>query len=262
MDLQLTHKVAIVTAASKGLGKAAAREFARNGARIAICARSSALDVTAQEIRQETDAEVLAVKADLTRQADIDGFVNTTLDKWGQIDILVINSGGPPPGDFLSISISDWEAAIDLILMSAVRLCYAVVPHMIERGTGSIVASESVSIKQPIKNLILSNSIRLAVIGLLKSLANELGPKGIRVNSINPGPVLTDRLEQLVAVQADANGTSIEQELSNMATEIPLKRVATAEEYGRAVAWLASPTASYIHGHALFFDGGLVQSPL
>ena len=262
MDLQLTRKVAMVTAASKGLGKVAALEFAHEGARIAICARSSALETAAEGIRQETGAEVLAIKADVTRSSDINMFVNATLKKFGQIDILVINSGGPPPGDFLTISENDWSTAIDLILMSVVRMCYAVVPHMIQRNAGSIVASESTSVKQSIKNLILSNSLRLAVIGLIKSLANELGPKGIRVNSIIPGPVQTDRLKQLISVQADANGTTIEDELLSTVAGIPLKRVATVEEYGRAVAWLASPAASYITGHALIFDGGLVQSPI
>ena len=262
MDLQLNDKVALVTAASRGLGKAAAREFAREGARVAISARSDALDAAAEEIRKETGAELLAVRADVTQQKDIEALVKATLDQFGQIDILIVNSGGPPSGDFLSLTAEDWEAAVQLTLMSAVRLCYAVVPHMLERGSGSIVATESYTVKQPLDNLILSNSIRLAVIGMLKSLANELGPKGIRVNSINPTWTMTARVDQLMADRAKAYGTTIEEEVTKMTASIPLRRMATAEEYGRTIAWLASPAASFIHGHALAFDGGATQAPL
>ncbi len=262
MDLQLAGKVALVTAASKGLGKAAAMEFAREGARVAMCARSDLLDSAAAEIGQETGAEVFPFHADVTRQEDVDAFVNAALGRFGQIDILIINAGGPPPGNFLNFTPADWESAVQLTLMSAVRLCYAVVPHMLKQGAGSIVATESFTVKQPLDNLILSNSIRLAVIGMLKHLANELGPQGIRVNSINPGWTLTERVDQLMANRAKTNGTTVEQELAKIAATIPLRRPATVEEYGRTIVWLASPAASYIHGQALLFDGGAAQSPL
>ena len=262
MDLELQGKVALVTAASKGLGKAAALALAREGVRLSICARSDALDHSAEEIRSTTGAEVLAIKADLTRQADIDRMVNATLNTYGQIDILFINAGGPPPGSFLSLTSADWEAAIQLTLMSTVRLCYAVVPHMVERGEGCILTTQSVSVKQPIDNLILSNSLRMAVIGLMKSLANELGPKGFRVNSINPGWTWTERVEHLLSDRARRNGTTIEDEAAQITAAIPLKRMGTVEEFGRAVAWLASPTVSFIHGHALLFDGGMAKSAL
>ncbi|MGB3714655.1 MAG: SDR family NAD(P)-dependent oxidoreductase, partial [Candidatus Promineifilaceae bacterium] len=169
MDLQLSDKVALVTASSKGLGKATARQMAREGARVVMCARSDTLETAASEIREETGAEVVTVRADVTLQEDIDRLVRTTLDHFGQIDILVVNAGGPPSGNFLDLRPEDWETAANLTLMSAVRLCYAVVPHMIERGSGSIVAIESISVKQPIDNLILSNAIRMAVIGMFKS---------------------------------------------------------------------------------------------
>lgn len=262
MDLQLDGKAAVVTAASRGLGRAAALALAREGARIAICARGEDVHEAAEAIRRETGADVLAVRADVTRQADVDALIEAALERFGGIDVLIVNAGGPPPGDFLSFTPEDWQAAVDLTLMSAVRLCYAVVPHMVERGAGSIVATESVSVKQPIDNLILSNAVRLAVIGLMKSLANELGPQGIRVNTINPGSVQTARLEQLMESRAASNGTTVEDELTKAASDVPLRRVATTEEYGRAVAWLASPAASYIHGQAVMFDGGLSQSPL
>jgi 3-oxoacyl-[acyl-carrier protein] reductase len=262
MDLGLNNKVVLITAASRGLGKAAARTFAQEGARVVMCARSDAINEAAQEIQDETGAQVLAVKADVTNQDQIDHFVNTALDQLGRIDILFVNAGGPPPGSFLSLTPEDWEAAFDLTLMSAVRLCYAVVPHMLEQGEGSIVTTQSYSVKQPIDNLILSNSLRMAVIGLFKSMANELGPKGIRVNSINPAWTYTERVEQLMADRAQRSGTSIEEESANVTGGISLGRMGTAEEFGQAVAWLASPAASFIHGHALMFDGGATKASL
>jgi len=262
MDLQLADKTALVTAASKGLGKAAARQLACEGARVAMCARSDLIEAAADEIRQETNVDVLPLRADLTKQEDIDRVVHATLDRFNQIDILIINAGGPPPGGFLALKPEDWEAAVQLTLMSAVRLCYAVIPHMVERGTGSIVATESYTVKQPLENLILSNSIRLAVMGLMKSLANELGPKGIRVNTINPGWTQTERVDQLMEARAKTNGTTPSEEIAKTIASVPLGRMGTVEEYGRAIAWLASPAASYIHGQALFFDGGLTKSSL
>jgi 3-oxoacyl-[acyl-carrier protein] reductase len=262
MDLELKDKVALVTAASKGLGKAAAREFARQGAKVSICARSDLLDATAAEITEETGAEVLAVKADVTDQSEIDNLVKATLDRFGQIDILIVNAGGPPAGTFLDFSPADWEKAIDLTVMSAVRLCYAVVPHMLERGSGSIVTTQSVTVKQPLDNMILSNSLRLAVIGMMKSMANELGSKGIRVNSINPAWTWTERVESLIDGLASRNGTEVDEQISKIASSIPLGRIGTVDEYGKAIVWLASPAAAFIHGHALMFDGGATKTPL
>ena len=262
MDLQLAGKVALVTAASKGLGKATALQLAREGARVAICARSAGIDEAAAEIGRETGAEVLALRSDLTRQQDVSSLVQSTLDRFDQIDILIINAGGPPSGNFLDLTPDHWSMAAELTLMSAVRLCYAVVPHMLERESGSIVAIESISVKQPIDNLILSNSLRMAVIGMLKSMANELGPKGIRINSINPTFTWTGRVEQLMTDRAAKNNTSIEEETAKVAANIPLRRMGLVEEFGRAAAWLASPAASYVHGHALMFDGGMTRTPL
>lgn len=262
MDLGLQGKVALVMAASKGLGKASAEALAREGARVAICARSPAIETAAHDIRTATGAEVLAMQGDVTSAVDIDRLVTETLAHFGQIDILIINAGGPPPGNFLNFSPADWEAAVDLTLMSAVRLCYAVIPHMRARQTGSIVAIQSVSVKQPIDNLILSNSIRMAVIGLLKSLANEFGKDGLRINSINPTYTYTDRVAQLLEVRAAGKGTTAAEEAVAMGQMMPLGRMGTAEEFGTAVAWLASPAAGYIHGHALMFDGGSVKAAL
>jgi 3-oxoacyl-[acyl-carrier protein] reductase len=262
MDLGLKNQVALVAAASKGLGRAAALELAREGARVAILARSDRLQTTAEEIRSETGADVLPIRADVTQADQVQAAARQTLEHFGRIDILIVNAGGPPPGGFLALKESDWESAYQLTVMSAVRLCYAVVPHMVERGSGSIVATQSYTVKQPMANLILSNSLRLAVIGLMKSLADELGPKGIRVNTINPTWTTTDRVEHLMADRAQRAGTTPEQEAAKATAEIPLRRMATTEEYGRVIAWLASPAASFIHGHALMFDGGIVRTPL
>jgi 3-oxoacyl-[acyl-carrier protein] reductase len=262
MDLQLNNQVALVTASSKGLGKASALALAREGAKVVMSARSELLETAAAEIRAETGAEVVTVRGDVTQQADIDRMVQAALDHFGQIDILIANCGGPKPGGFLDLTPADWEAASNLTLMSVVRLCYAVVPHMLTRGSGSIVAIQSYSVKQPIDGLILSNSIRLAVIGLLKSLANELGPKGIRVNSLNPAWTWTERVEQLMAGRAARTGTTPEQQAAGITQAVPLGRMGTVEEFGRTMAWLASPAASFMHGSALMFDGGAVKAVL
>ena len=262
MDLQLSGKVALVAAASRGLGRASAAALAAEGARVVMCARSEAIETAAAEIHRQTGAEVVAVRADVTKGADIERFVGTAHDRFGGIDILLLNAGGPPPGRFLDLTPEDWEAAVQLTLMSAVRLCYAVVPHMRAGGSGSIVAIESISVKQPVDNLILSNALRMAVIGMLKTMANELGPEGIRINSINPTFTWTERVEQLLSATAQASGSTVEEEAEKRSREIPLRRMGSVSEFGRTVAWLASPAASYIHGHALMFDGGATRSSL
>jgi 3-oxoacyl-[acyl-carrier protein] reductase len=262
MDLQLRDKVALVAASSRGLGKAAALALADEGANIVICSRGEDLETTAQEIKQRSGVEVLAVRADLTRQEDINRVVAETIERFDRIDILILNSGGPPPGNFLDLEPDDWKSAIDLTIMSAINFCYAVVPHMLEHGGGSIVANQSYSVKQPVDNLILSNSIRMAVVGLMKSLANELGPKGIRVNSINPGWTWTGRVEQLMKDRAERNKATLDEEAAKVIEAIPLGRMGTVEEYGKTIAWLASPAASFINGHALMFDGGATKTAL
>lgn len=262
MDLGLEGKTAAVAAASRGLGKAAALALAREGAQVSICSRSDRIDEAAQEIERETGQDVLALRADVSKPDDVDSFIGGTLDEFGRLDILIVNAGGPPPGGFMDLTPGDWESAANLTLMSAVRLCYATIPHMLERGSGSIVTTQSYSVKQPIPNLILSNSLRMAVIGMMKTMADELGPQGIRVNSINPAWTMTERVEQLMADRAERKGTTPEEETEALADEIPLRRVGTVEEFGRAIAWLASPAASFIHGHALMFDGGSVKAAL
>lgn len=262
MDLQLEGQVALVAAASQGLGKAAAQALAREGARLAICARSEAVEQTAEEIRAESGAEVLAVRTDLTVQEQVEEFVRQAHEHYGQVDVLVANCGGTSPGEFLDLTLDDWRRGIDVTIMATLYLCYATIPHMLERGSGCIIASQSYTVKQPLARVITSNSLRMAVIGMMKTLANELGPKGIRVNSINPAWTWTERVAQLMEDRAQAGGTSAEQEANKIIAEVPLGRMGTLEEYGNAVAWLASPASGFVHGHALFIDGGTVQAPL
>lgn len=262
MDLELTNKVALVTAASRGLGKAVALQFAREGAQVVMAARSESIEHAAQDIRSQTGAQVLALQADLTRPADIDRLAAAAIERFGTIDILFANCGGPRPGRFFELTPADWETAHQLTLMSVVRLCYAVVPHMLAAGAGSIVASQSFTVKEPLDNLTLTNSYRLAVVGLMKSLANELGPKGIRVNSIHPGWTWTERVDQLMKDRAARSGSTPEEEIDRLTGSIPLRRLGRVEEFGKAAVWLASPAAAYVHGHALLVDGGIVKTAL
>ena len=257
MDLGLSHKVALVTAASRGLGAATALAFAREGARVAICGRTQeTLTTTSHHIAQETGAEVLAVTADVSKAADVTRLVNATVDRFGRLDILAINAGGPPSGNFMDLDASAWEQATQLTLMSAVRLCYAVVPVMRQQGEGSILAMTSISVKQPMDNLILSNSLRMGVIGLVKSLSNELAADGIRVNAICPGWTRTERVDDLLQARAAKSGLAVEGEMAKVITSIPLGRIADPEEFARAAVFLASPAASFITGVSLLVDGG------
>jgi 3-oxoacyl-[acyl-carrier protein] reductase len=262
MDLGLTKSVALVTASSKGLGRATALQLAREGARVVLCARGKdALEATRDDIAA-LGAEVLALPADVSAPEAPEALVAAALKRFGQLDILVANAGGPPPGEFLSFDESAWEAAIQLTLMSFVRLCRAAIPALRKSSQGSILACTSITVKQPLPNLVLSNSLRLAVIGLVKTLADELGPEGVRVNAICPGSTRTDRIEQLLADRAERNGTSVEDEAHKMAAEIPLGRIGDPAEFGRVAAFLVSPAASFVNGVSLLVDGGAYRGAM
>ena len=266
MDLQLKNKVVLVTAASRGLGAAAARRFAEEGARVAISARDAdRINATARVITRDTGAEVLPLVGDVARPETAEQLVQAAIDRWGRLDVLVINAGGPPGGPFVNLKIEQWEAAYQLTVMSAVRLCYAALPHLLKNDgpqRGSIVAIMSLSVKQPVDNLLLSNSLRMAVIGMLKTLANELGPQGIRVNAIAPGWTKTERIDEIMAARAQRNGTTVEQEAAKQIAEIPMGRMGVPAEFADALAWLASPRASYITGITLPVDGGIIKGSL
>jgi 3-oxoacyl-[acyl-carrier protein] reductase len=260
MDLGLNDKIGLVTASSRGLGKAVALRLALEGVDVAICARGEdVLEATAEEIRQATRRPVLTIPCDISHPDAPDQLVRSTLDAFGGLDILVVNAGGPPPGQFLDLTVEDWEDAIDLTLMSAVRLCYAAAPGMREQGSGAILAMTSITVKQPLPNLVLSNSLRLGVTGLIKTLADELGPSGVRVNAICPGWTRTARVEQLLADRAMRSGGTPEDEAEQIAADIPLGRMGTPEEFAAAAAFLVSEAASFINGVSLLVDGGMAR---
>ena len=263
MDLGLKGRVAIVAAASKGLGRAAAETFAREGAEVAICARSSAnLKKAAESIRTATGREVFHRELDVTDPKAVRDFVVAVEERFGSVDICVTNAGGPPAKKFLDISLDEWRAAVDLTLMSAVYFAREVIPRMQMRGWGRLLAITSVSVKQPIDNLLLSNSIRSAVTGLMRTLANEFGSSGITVNCICPGYTLTERLDELIGVQAKNAGLDREKILERLSTQVPLGRIGKPEEFAAMVAFLASERASYINGCSIPVDGGWVKSLL
>ncbi len=257
MDLQLKGRVAVVMAASKGLGAATARIFAQEGARVVVSARNGeVLARTAHDIAAETGAQVIPVVADSSRAEDIDRLMATTRERFARIDALVVNAGGPPAGQFMDFDDMAWQAAIQLTLMSAVRAARAVIPVMRTQGGGSITFIESYGIKHVLDNLLFSNSLRLAVIGMAKTLSHELGPEHIRVNVICPGSTETDRIRSLAKTNAQRNGSTVEEEITRMGKSIPLGRIGQPEEFGRACVFLASPVASFINGAALMVDGG------
>lgn len=255
MDLGLKGKVAVVAASSAGIGRATAQVFGREGARVVINGRrADVLHATAAEIAA-TGAEVEAVVADLTTAAGCDDLVQRAVNRFGGIDALVTNAGGPPSKPFAEISDEEWHAAFDLTMMSGVRLMRAALPQL-RASRGSIVNITSISVKQPIPGLILSNSIRPGVVGLGKTLAEELAGEGVRVNDVGPGSVWTDRQQYLVRTRAERKGTSVEAEIQQIEQGIPMKRMGTPEEVANLVVFLCSPAAGYITGSTILVDGG------
>jgi 3-oxoacyl-[acyl-carrier protein] reductase len=262
MQTGLTGKVALVCAASRGLGKAAARGLAAEGARVAMCARHMpTLQAAAAEIQSETGAEVLAIAADLSRRSDIARLVDQTVQHFGGLDILVTNSGGPKAGLFSATTESDWRDAIDLILLSTVLLCMEAVPHM-RRGGGRIINITSISAKQPIAGLMLSNALRPAVTGFSKTLANELARDGILVNCVAPGYTRTDRVIELAEATAAREGVLVEAVEKRTVQNIPLGRMAEPSEFADLVVFLASDRGRYITGTTIPVDGGYLRGLL
>ncbi|MBI4595101.1 MAG: SDR family oxidoreductase [Candidatus Tectomicrobia bacterium] len=260
MDLGLKGKAAIVVASSKGLGKAVALGLAREGANLAICARGEKdLKQTAEEIKSATGVEVLFQIADVSQREQIKSFVLAAADKFGRIDILVNNAGGPPPGTFMDFSESDWLSAINLNLMSTIHFTRKVVPYMQKNRWGRIINITSVSVKQPLDELILSNTARAGVIGLAKSLANELAQYNILVNNVCPGMILTDRVRNISRAVSERQGVSPHDVISNWSKNIPLGRIGEPDELAGLVVFLASERASYITGTTIQIDGGYVK---
>jgi len=263
MDLGLKDRVALVAASSKGLGKACAQELAREGARVVICARDPEhLAAAADEIASATGAEVLPVEADLTDHAQIRNLVAQTLDLFGRIDVLVTNNGGPPAGYFDGFDDEAWLQAHQLTLMSAVRLIREVLPAMRAQKWGRIVNITSVSVKQPIDNLLLSNVYRPGVIGLAKTLSAQVAADGITINNVAPGYTRTDRVLDLARARAAEGEQTVEEVLTGTAADVPLGRMGQPGELAALVAFLASDKAGYITGATIQVDGGYVRSLL
>lgn len=263
MDLGLRGAKVLVTAASQGLGAATARQFSLEGAIVVINSRNlSELQETAASINAESGNPVYTFAADLSDEKAITRLVNNAADMMNGIDILVTNAGGPPGGTFEDFDLAAWEAATRLTLLSAVTLTRAALPHLRQSRRAAVLAIVSASAKQPSKNMTLTNTIRPAVVGLMKTLSQELAADGIRANSILPGSVMTARQNTIMQARATKNSTTPEQELERAAAEIPLGRFGTPEEFANAAVFLCSPAAGYITGVALPVDGGRIRATL
>ncbi len=262
METGLQNRVAIVAASSQGIGRATAEAFAAEGCRVAICARNrEALNAVADKIRNEYRAEVLAEAFDVTEANAVRDFVSTVVQKFGSVDICVTNAGGPPAKGFLATTVDEWERAIELNFMSAVYFAHQVIPHMQKKKWGRIIAITSITTKQPVADLVYSNAARAAVVGLVKSLANEFGKDGILVNNVAPGFTATDRLKELAHSRSGsvALGKSEKEIFEGWAADTALKRLGEPRELADTIVWLASERASYITGQTILVDGGLYK---
>ncbi len=263
MDLELKDKRALVTGASRGLGYAAALALAREGCRVAVNSRDEGnIKSAAAKIAKETNSQTVGLAGDVTDASMAEKLIQQTIDALGGLDLLVTNAGGPPAGPFESFDEAAWQKAVDLSLMSHVRLIRAALPHLRKSKTASVLTVTSYSIKQPIPNLVLSNSIRAATVGLTKSLALELGREGIRFNSILPAWTETERVMELMTARAKANNSTVEEETAKQSKESPLGRMGHPEEFANAAVFLLSPAASYITGVMLSVDGGMYKGTL
>jgi 3-oxoacyl-[acyl-carrier protein] reductase len=261
MDLGLSGKVAMVGGASRGLGFNVARLLAAEGVSVSIASRDEARIAEARAyIERESGAQVLALPVDLRSAAGIDQWRDATLERFGGVDLLFTNTGGPPAGGFMQFDDAAWQDAFDLLVMSVVRMVRGVYPSMKERGGGSIVMSTSSSVKEPILNLTLSTVLRASVSALSKTLASEWADDGIRVNQLVPGRIDTDRIRELDAANARRTGQSEEEVRQRSVAAIPLHRLGTPEEYASAAVFLFSSAASYITGATLQVDGGAIRS--
>ena len=261
MDLGLQGKVVVVCGASAGIGFEAARAFFAEGANVAICSRNKAsIEQAAHALDPERTERVLPVAADLSDENGAATLIDAVVARYSTVHVLINNVGGPPPGTFATLDDSAWQTAVDLTLMSAIRVTRLALPFMRKQRWGRIVNISSYSVKQPIPNLMLSNSVRMAMLGWAKTLANEVAADNVLVNTICPGWTRTDRVQQIFTSQARAVGTDVNAVEGRIASGIPLARLAEPKEIASAVAFLSSECASYITGTALAVDGGAAQS--
>ena len=260
MDLDLKNRVALVAASSQGIGLATAAGFAAEGCRVAMCARNNqTLQAAAEKIRRQHNAEVFAEAFDVTDAGAVHTFVDAVVGKFGSLDICVTNAGGPPAKGFLAATLEDWQRAIDANFLSTVHFAREVIPHMQRKHWGRIITITSITTKQPVADLVLSNAVRAAVVGLVKSLANEFGKDGILVNNVGPGFTATDRLKELAKSRSATSGKSEREIVDAWAADAPLKRLADPREVAETIAWLASERASYITGQTVLVDGGMYK---
>jgi 3-oxoacyl-[acyl-carrier protein] reductase len=263
MDLGLKNKVALVAASSRGLGRAVAEELAHEGASLILCARDAeALDQTRDAIIRNSGAQVLALPAEVSLAGDVKRLVDAGIERFGQIDILVTNGGGPPAGTFEQLTPQQWEQAVRLTLLSAIELARHVLPGMKARGWGRILNITSIAVKQPVENLMLSNSLRAAVTGFARTLANEVAAAGVTVNNIMPGYTRTERVEELATAMAEKQGITSAEFQAKWEKEIPMKRLGEPREFAALAAFLVSERASYITGTSIQVDGGWIRSLL
>jgi 3-oxoacyl-[acyl-carrier protein] reductase len=257
MDLRIQEKIALVSAASQGLGKATALSLAREGATVVICARNTeTLQSTVHDIKAETNATVFPVAADVSNKNELDSLVEAVKNRFGTIHILVNNAGGPPAGTIDGLSDTEWQKGYELTMMSMIRLTRAVLPMMEQQRWGRVISLVSLAAKEPIDSLLMSSTLRPGILGLSKVLANQYGKYGITVNTVCPGYVLTKRMEELSRSRSEATSMSYVQYLEESARNIPIGRLGRPEEIGDVVAFLASERASYINGANLLVDGG------
>jgi len=263
MELGLKGRVAIVAAASSGLGRAVATELSKEGAKVAICARTVAtLERTADDIRKLTGGEVFARALDVRSEEEVGRFVGEVEAHFGRVDICVTNSGGPPSKLFADTRTEEWRSAIDLLLLSTVHFAKETLPRMQKHGWGRFITITSYTVKQPVDGLLLSNSVRPAVTGLAKTLANEYGKYGITVNNVCPGYTATDRLSELSEAVAARNKVSVDDVVEGWKKQIPAGRLGKPEEFAAVVTFLASERASYVNGTSIAIDGGIVRGLL
>ncbi|MCP4155304.1 MAG: SDR family oxidoreductase [bacterium] len=260
MDLHIKDKVAVVAASSRGLGKAAAEALAAEGVKLAICSRNKeAIEETAQELRKKYNTDVLAAVCDVTKKENIEAFKNDVIAHFGTCHILFTNAGGPPPGKVEGFAEEDFRTALDLNLFSTINLVNAFLPYMKEQKWGRILATTSITVKQPIPTLALSNVSRVGVVAFLKSLSLEVAPHNVTVNVLAPGYIMTERVTQLLENQAETGNISFEKAKEGVVQLIPVNKIGDPAEFGALTAFLASDLASYITGTTTLIDGGMYK---
>ena len=260
MDLGLKNRNVIVAASSDGIARAAAEKFAAEGAKVAMCSRDATkLNPAAALIRERYGAQVLAEPLDVTDANAVEAFVQHVAQEFGGVDVCVTNAGGPPAKMFFATTTEEWHRAVELNFMSIIHFARAVLPWMQKNHWGRLVTITSITVRQPVSDLIYSNAVRAGVLGLIKSLSNEFGKDGITINNVGPGYTATERLKQLIAKRSQEMGISAAEFEARLGVEAPLKRVGLPEEVADAIVWLASERASFITGQTLLVDGGLFK---